>query len=72
MIEIAATDGDAPSNLTSPQMPHMNRAETSVERSNAIVPERRTSIVGAPGTCFANVGEVPLFHYFCGTCLEGR
>jgi hypothetical protein len=29
MIEIADTDGDPPSNLTSPQIPHMNWAETS-------------------------------------------
>ncbi|WP_199734344.1 hypothetical protein [Sinorhizobium meliloti] len=30
MIETAATDGEPPSNLTSPQIPHMNRVETSI------------------------------------------
>ncbi|WP_171901534.1 hypothetical protein [Agrobacterium sp. RAC06] len=44
MIETAATDGDTPSNLTSPQMPHMNRAETSVERPNEKVPANRSSV----------------------------
>ncbi|MCJ8236913.1 hypothetical protein [Peteryoungia algae] len=48
MIETAATDGDAPSNLTSPQMPHMNWAETSVERPNKSAPARRSSIAGTP------------------------
>ncbi len=30
MVETAVTDGEPPSNLTSPQIPHMNRVETSI------------------------------------------